>query len=341
MSAPSVTIIMPVRNEADYIKRSLTAILDQDFPLDQLEILIADGMSSDDTRDIIQDIATEHPQLTIKILDNPGQIVPTGMNIALREANHDFIIRIDGHCEIAPDYIRRCIEHLQENNVDVVGGSIETIGENLRSEAFALAMGSAFGVGNSAFRIGKDQAVLTDSVPFPAFTRSIIEKAGYYDEELVRNQDDEYNYRIRKLGGKILLSPDIHSRYYSRGSFGNLWRQYYQYGYWKVRVLQKHPFQMSLRQFVPPAFVSGLVVLSALSFIPNFRLLAIIGFLAYVTPNVMASLFIAKQHGWKYLPLLPPAFAILHISYGMGFLVGLFKFWNRWGDKTGNVGALQ
>jgi len=175
-------------------------------------------------------------------------------------------------------------------------------------------------------------------VPFPAYTREIITKVGLYDEELVRNQDDEYNYRIRAAGGKLLLAADVQSTYFSRGSLGKLWKQYFQYGFWKVRVFQKHPRQMSLRQFVPPTFVFILLVSFLLTaLLPwgwvTFALVA--G--SYFLVNLAASILTSLKKGWQHLLLLPLTFAILHISYGLGFLIGLFKFWNRWGDKSGKV----
>jgi GT2 family glycosyltransferase len=177
-----------------------------------------------------------------------------------------------------------------------------------------------------------------DSVPFPAYTREIIAKVGFYDEEMVRNQDDEYNYRIREAGGKLLLAADVQSKYYSRGSIKKLWKQYFQYGYWKVRVLQKHPRQMSLRQFVPPAFVASLIVsLIFALLIPIFWFIfaGITG--VYLFSNLLASILSAANKDWQHLFLLPIVFAILHISYGLGFLVGLVKFANRWNDKIGKV----
>lgn len=335
---PFVSLILPIRNEADYIERSLRAVLEQDYP-GEMEILVADGMSTDDTRQIIREIARQYPQHEIRILDNPGKIVPTGMNIALRQAQGEIIIRTDGHCIIAADYVRRCVEEIQRDHIDGVGGSMESIGETDAAQAIALGTSSIFGVGNSAFRTSVGKSRMVDTVPFPAYTRTIIERAGLYDEELVRNQDDEYNYRIRKLGGKIMLASGIYSKYFSRASLKGLWRQYFQYGYWKVRVLQKHPFQMSLRQFVPPVFVVSLVfsMMMLLLPVPGSRYMALIVPVLYMVFNLASSLYIATGHGWKHLKYIPIVLFILHVGYGLGFLVGLVKFWNRWGDRIGRT----
>jgi len=328
---PFVSVIMPIRNEADFIARSLGAVLAQDYPADRLEVLIADGMSTDGTRAIIAAMAADHPHIPVTVIDNPGRIVPTGFNAALARARGDVIVRVDGHCEIAPDYVSRCVQHLLEDGVDGVGGPLETVGTSALSETIALAMRSSFGVGDSAFRIGTGEAVLVDTIAFPAYTRAAVERAGPLDAELVRNQDDEYNYRLRKLGAKLLLAPDVRAKYYSRGSLRSLWRQYYQYGFYKVRVLQKHPRQMRLRQFVPPAFVASILGGAFLSPL-NKRLRALwaLEITAYAVASLMASWRIARKAGRAHFRRLPLVFSILHFSYGLGFLHGLIHFRKRW-----------
>jgi len=332
-----ISIILPIRNEELYIEKCLNTILTQNFPLNKVEVLIADGMSTDNTRSIVRDYSLEHPILEIYIIDNHHKIVSSGMNKALRQAKGDIIIRVDGHCLIAPDYITNCVNHLQNEEVDGVGGPMKSIGETALAETIAIGMSSPFGVGNSTFRTTTGITKLVDTVPFPAYTRKIIEKVGLYDEELVRNQDDEYNFRIREQGGKILLAEDVKSTYFSRGSLGDIWKQYYQYGFWKVRVLQKHPRQMSLRQFAPPVFVMTLLISAILAIFPTTRLFSLFIPILYLITNIGASIITSMKKGWKHLPLLPIVFAILHLSYGSGFLIGLIKFVNRWGDKKGKV----
>jgi len=330
-----VSVILPVRNEAENFERSLRAILSQDYPMDKMEVIVADGLSEDGTQHIVNRFQKDYPNL--KMVDNPGRIVSTGLNTALQSAKGEIIIRVDGHCEIAPDYVSCCVAYLQDEEVDVVGGSMDTEGQSYIASVIALAMSSPFGVGNSPFRTVKGKTMLVDSVPFPAYRREMIEKAGYFDEELVRNQDDEYNYRLRKQGSKILLAKDVKSKYYSRSSFHSLWRQYFQYGYWKVRVLQKHPGQMRLRQFVPLMFVLCLFVSAVLAMTTEWGVISfgmIIG--CYGIANLLASFWTARKELSKIF-LLPLAFAILHLSYGLGFLWGLAKFVHRWGDKAGMV----
>ncbi len=318
--------------------RCLQAVSDQDYLSDKVEVLIADGMSDDGTFELLQDWAGQAENRYV--FQNPGKIVPTGLNILIPKAKGEIIVRVDGHCVISSDYVTNCVRHLEQEGVDGVGGPMRTIGEDLISQVTALATSSKFGVGNSSFRTETGQTKLADTVPFPAYTHTIIEKVGLYDEELIRNQDDEYNYRIREAGGKILLAEDVKSEYYSRGSLIKLWKQYFQYGFWKVRVMQKHPRQMSLRQFVPLIFVLSVItaIVLALSVSWGWILLStILGM--YMAVNLGFSALIAAKKGWKFLVFLPAAFTIIHISYGLGFLLGLLKFVNRWNDKTGKVPA--
>ncbi|MDX2031494.1 MAG: glycosyltransferase family 2 protein [Blastocatellia bacterium] len=330
-AAPFVSVLLPIRNEARHIESALGAVLAQDYPADRMEVIVIDGLSDDGTRERVEAAAARDAR--VRLLDNPRRIVPTGMNLATARARGDVLIRVDGHCEIARDYVRRCVAHLRDDGVDGVGGPVTTIGETPLSEVIALAMSSRFGVGDSSFRTVTDRTMLADTVPFPAYTRAIIDRVGPYDEELVRNQDDDYNYRLRKLGAKVLLAADIRSRYYSRGTIRRLWRQYFQYGFWKVRVMQKHPRQMRPRQFAPPTFVFALLaaaLLAIFSVAGAWPLGLVAG--AYALANLAASAQAARGKGARTLLILPVVFATLHVAYGLGFLAGLLRFWNRWGD---------
>ncbi len=333
-SVPTVSVVMPIRNEADFIARSLGAVLAQDYPADRFDVLVADGCSDDGTTEIVRKMAAADSR--VRLLENRGRIVATGLNQALAVATGEIVVRVDGHCEIAPDYVRHCVAHLVAGEADGVGGPLETIGQTPVARAIAVAMSSQFGVGNSAFRTVTGRSMIVDTVAFPAYTRAVMDRVGPFDVELVRNQDDEYNYRLRKRGGRLLLAADVHARYYSRSSLRSLWRQYFQYGYWKVRVLQKHPRQMRPRQFIPALFVSALLagVVTSPWTAGRLWLAAVAGL--YVVANLAATLAsrsrVPDATGRMVLPI---AFAILHASYGSGCLVGLLKFWNRWrGEDT-------
>jgi succinoglycan biosynthesis protein ExoA len=329
LNRPFVSVIMPVRNEEDHIARSLGSLLDQTYPHSRMEIVVADGMSVDTTRSVVTSIA-KNSAIAVKIVDNEKMTAAAGLNCALARSGGEIIIRIDGHCEVDPDYVSSCVDLLVSRRAEGVGGPIETIGETERARSIATAMSSSFGVGGSAFRTVDDREMYTDTVAFPGYTRKVIERVGPFNEELVRDQDDEYNFRIRKDGGRILLSPKIRSRYYSRGTFRSLWRQYYQYGYWKVRLLQMHPRQMSLRHFVPAVFVSSLLFLAAGSTISNvLRVAFACTILAYATANFLSAFQVAKESP-KSIPAVMWSVIILHTSYGCGFLVGLARFWRKW-----------
>ncbi|MEP7036986.1 MAG: glycosyltransferase family 2 protein [Acidobacteriota bacterium] len=336
---PFVSVIMPVRNEAEFIECGLRAIFAQTYPSDLLEIIIADGESTDETRSIIESLGNE-TEIPIKIVNNPKRIAPTGLNLAVSNAEGEIIVRVDGHCEIEPEYVANCVKYLQLGKAEGVGGPIETVGETTSAQAIAIAMSSTFGVGGSAFRTIDDREMYVDTVAFPGYKKETLEKVGAFNEELIRNQDDEYNYRLRKAGGRMLLAPDIRSRYYSRSTFKSLWRQYFQYGYWKVRVMQMHPKQMSLRQFIPFCFVSAIIVFGILGIffgIARWTLFIILGL--YIMANLAATIKAVQKTKITALPYIFVSFAILHISYGLGFILGLFAFRNRWRENKNNTVA--
>jgi glycosyltransferase involved in cell wall biosynthesis len=328
-----VTVIMPIRNEAAFIARSLGAVLDQDYPAERLEVVIADGMSTDATREVVRSLADARPAIAVRIVDNPAQIVPTGFNRALAVARGDIIVRVDGHTIIAPDYVSECVAALRRSGADNVGGRMDPVSEGTFGRAAAQATASRFGVGGARFHYS-DIEEWVDTVYMGAWPRTVFQNIGLFDEEQVRNQDDEFNYRLLSRGGRILLSPRIRSLYYNRSTPRSLWRQYFQYGYWKVRVMQKHPGQMRPRHFVPPAFVAtvGLgVLLAPVSSIFAKVLLAAVG--SYISASIVASVIVGWGEPLAQAVMLPVAFATLHVSYGLGFLAGLLRFATRWRDR--------
>ncbi len=327
---PFVSVIMPVRNEGDFIQRSLGAVLAQDYPHDRLEVLVADGRSNDDTRAWVQAGAASG-DFPVTLVDNPGLFVPHGFNRALSKAQGSIIVRVDGHTLIAPDYVTRCVETLERTDADNVGGRMNAIGRGAFGEAVALATSSPFGVGGARFHYSTREEWV-DTVYMGAWRRETFERIGCFDEELVRNQDDEFNYRLRAQGGKILLNPQIRSEYYNRSTFRSLLRQYYQYGLYKVRVMQKHPQQMRPRQLVPLALVLFMIAGGLLALVwAAFRPFWAAGLAAYGAAVLAASMVVSARAGWRHFLLLPVVFVSLHLSYGLGFLRGLSRFRNRWG----------
>ena len=249
---PKVSVLLPIRNEQLSIEPCLQSIFCQDYPQDCMEIIVADGCSEDQTREVIQKLQVLYPNLIL--VDNPGSIVPTGLNAAITQSTGEFIVRVDGHTNIASDYVVECVNALQKTGADNVGGKMDAEGKTPFGKATAYATSSPFGVGGARFHYS-DKEEWVDTVYLGAWPRKVFERIGMFDEEMVRDQDDEFNYRLLENGGKILLSPKIQSKYTPRSTPKTLWKQYYQYGFWKVRVLQKHPFQMRPRQFIPPLFM--------------------------------------------------------------------------------------
>ena len=334
---PFVSIVMPIRNEAKSILAALDSLAAQDIPTDRMEIVIADGMSSDETRANVLTFQKDHPSLEVLVIDNPRKIVPIGLNLAIQASKGEFILRADGHTIFPNNYVRLCVLTLKSTNAANVGGRMVAMGETSFGKAAALATSSPFGIGGAFFHYGSHGAWV-DSVYLGCWSREIFRTIGLFDEELVRDQDDEFNYRLRSHGGRIWFNPDIQSRYTSRSSPKSLFKQYFQYGFWKVRVLQKHPGQMSPRQFVPPVFVLSLLVSLVLSLAVPWAWWVLAGIVgAYLLANLTASLLTALRTRLHAPWLLPLAFSILHLAYGLGFLVGLVRFAGRWGDKIGKV----
>ena len=324
-SFPFVSIIMPIRNESIFIERAIKSILNQGWPAEKMEILVVDGISDDGTREIVEKLSQADHR--IKMLDNPLRIVPTAINIGLAAARGNLFIRIDGHAEVAPDFIRKSIKSLREHpDAWVVGGYIETVANNYIGQVIASAMRSPIGVGNSRFRLG-DYEGWVDTLAFGTHHKWIVDKIGYFDEELVRNQDDEFNLRIILAGGKIWMSKSIRSKYFSRGSLRKLWRQYFQYGFWRIRTLQKHKKPAMLRQLVPLLFVLSILLLGLAGFLwkPFWILLGAEAVL-YLTGLIAGAFEVGQKTGWLYAPLAPLVFVILHFGYGFGSLWGIIRF---------------
>ena len=331
---PAVSIIVPCRNERDHIEACLRSILGQDPPPGGFEIIVADGMSDDGTRDILRRLAEEEPRL--HIVDNPGRIVSTGLNAAIRAARGEIIVRMDAHTEYSADYVRECIAILKETGADNVGGAARTKATSYVQSAICAAYHSAFSVGGARFHNVEYEGYL-DTVTYGCWPRRVFDRIGLFDEELVRNQDDEFNLRLIRAGGKIWQSPRIRSWYKPRGSLASLFRQYVQYGYWKVRVIRKHKIPASVRHLIPGCFLLSLILLSLASPwwpLAQWGLLGLMGI--YAVANLAASIFAAARRDWILLPLLPVVFASFHFGYGYGFLRGIWDFviFRRTSDRS-------
>ena len=329
-NTPYVSIIMPIRNEAAFIERSLGSLLMQDYPPERMEILVADGMSEDGTRQIVQHLIAKTSHPLVCLLDNPSRIIPTGLNRAIRQAKGQVIVRIDGHTLVASDYISEGIATLWRTGADNVGGVASSVGEGWIGETIALAYSLRFGVGGALFRRATTETE-ADTVYMGIFRRDVFDRVGLFDEELIRNQDIELNGRIRRAGGRIILSPQLRTTYFHRHSIGTLWRQNYTNGLWLFPTLAKTASALSWRHFVPLAFVSSLLLSAIASLtLPGgwLALIAIGG--SYLVATAVVSINAARKYGWRFVFSLPVVFATLHFSYGMGSLNGLSQRVGRW-----------
>lgn len=325
IDVPLVSVILPVRNEEQFIQRCLSSVLSQNYPADRMEVILVDGRSDDNTQTLARRSFAGSTLHTCMILDNPLRNTSAALNLGIRAALGEVIVRVDGHTLLAEDYVTRCVRALAETGADNVGGPMRAVGETTIARAIALATGSPFGVGNARFHYAVTPGWV-DTVYLGAFRHSVFERIGLFDTELVRNQDDEFNFRLIRAGGKIWLDPEIRSTYSARASLPALTRQYFAYGFWKVRVIQKHGRPASWRHLVPPAFVAVLVLAAFLSaLLDSFVPLALV-VLPYLFVALAASFLVARASGWRYFVSIPFAFAAMHLAYGFGFLAGICHF---------------
>ncbi len=343
--APLVSVILICRCEALHIRAALASILAQESPEGGFEIVVADGLSDDGTREALAEIAGADPR--VRMIDNPAQLTAAGLNAAIRAAAGQILVRMDAHTRYAPDYLRQCVSVLRSTGADNVGGPWIAQAGNYAGEAIAAAFQSRFAAGGARSHLPHYEGEV-DTVYLGCWRKEVFQRFGGFDEALVRNQDDEHNLRIIRGGGRIWQSPKIRSCYHSRTSLKGLFRQYLQYGYWKVQVIRKHGKPASLRHLVPGVFVLTLLLLvlacglgvAASSLWPattvpgsvSSRLLtpALAGLVTlvslYTLALLLASLQTAWRTKWKLLPALPFVFCGYHFGYGIGFLKGVLDF---------------
>ncbi|HVU11789.1 MAG TPA: glycosyltransferase family 2 protein [Phototrophicaceae bacterium] len=320
MQTPLVTVIMPVRNEAEWIARSVGAVLAQDYPPEQVEILLADGCSDDQTVSIVQGLRDAS---RVRVLANPQRIQSAGLNRALAAASGDVIVRVDGHTVIAPDYLRCCVETLRLTGAECVGGSIEPVGLTTMGRIIAAASKSPFAV-PTIFRVSR-RSQDVDTVYLGAWPRRVFDAGLRFDENLIANEDYEFNYRLRHAGGHIFFSTELCSEYHGRQSLPALARQYFRYGFWKPKTLIKHPSSLRLRQLAAPALIAFLILCVFLSGLnPTIRVLGLSGAALYLVTNLAFSLSVAWRDNWWMLPRLPLVFLTIHLCWGSGFWLGMF-----------------
>ncbi len=325
---PEVSVIVPCYNEERTIQLLLEAILHQTYPARQMEVIISDAMSSDQTRARILSFHADHPELAVEIVDNPRRTIPSALNEALKAARGETIVRLDAHCVPRPDYVERCVDALKAGAGENVGGvwNIKPGAPDWIGRAIAVAAAHPLGVGDAQYR-HTQRAQSVDTVPFGSFRRDLLQRIGFYDEDLLANEDYEWNARLRQIGGKVWLDPAICSTYFARPNLGALMRQYWRYGFWKVRMLRRYPATLRWRQAMPPIFVLGLLGLAVLS--PFFRwatalLIAFLGIYSIIL--LIVGIQTARRQSDSGLILgVPIAIAVMHLSWGGAFLWSLLN----------------
>lgn len=322
-----ISVVVPIYNEEKYIDRCVQSIVDQDYPHDDMEVVFADGMSTDRTREILSGWAQRYPFL--RVVDNPQRTVSYALNAAIRAAQGDIIIRLDAHAVFPQNYFSVLVRHLETLSADNVGGVCRTLpaDDTPLCRAIAAVLSHPFGMGNSYFRIGASEIREVDTVPFGCFRRSIFDKVGFFDEELIRNQDDEFNARIIQNGGKIYLIPQLVIDYFARQTVRGIASMFYQYGLFKPLVNKKLGKPATVRQFFPPLFVLGIVFGSALSFLSYPIAYAFSAVIAlYLLISMVLSLRTAlKEECPDLFFYMFWLFFIVHFCYGFGYLHGLVK----------------
>ena len=308
---------MPIRNEEDFIGQTLKSIIEQDYPKEKIELVIADGDSNDGTISEINKLKKEFYNL--KILRNKDKSMPKGFNLALNSSKSDIVLMLGGHSIVPKNYISKSVKNLKNYNSSCAGGVIEAIGDGFWGNVIARSISSFFGIGNVSFRLKNSKSGYVNSIPFGCYKRSIFDIIGVLDEELIRNQDDEFNFRLTQSGYKIWQDSSLVIKYFCRISLKKLFNQYLQYGVYKVRVIQKRRALISFRHVIPSLFLISL-------FIP---VISIYVFLAYFLSGLFFSIKINKFNFTK-LFACQITFFIIHLSYGLGFIFGQFKFINKW-----------
>ena len=319
----TVSFVMPVRNEEEYIRVSLQSLVEQNYPANECEIIVVDGQSSDRTREIIEAIRERSPQ--VRCLDNRAGIVPTGMNIGVRAALGEVIIRADGHNVYPPDYAANCVKYLEETGADNVGGPWVTVAadKGFSARLVVAVLSSPFGVGNSKFRTSREEGFV-DTVPFGAFRKEIFERVGMYNEKLVRNQDNDLNARIRKAGGRIYLTPVLTTHYYPVKNFQGLLKYAFKTSKWHIFTLRENRESMGVRHLAPGIFLMLLLLLLPISFVNATASAFLVGVLcAYILMGFYFSLRAKTEGNWDVAAVQPFATMCFHIAYGAGTLFGL------------------
>lgn len=321
-----VSVVIPVRNEEKYIAKCVESVLNQDFPKKDMELILVDGASEDRTVAIIEGFTAKYD--FIRLCENPRKTVQHALNIGIKNAVGRYVVRMDAHSEYASDYVSECVRHLEKTNAANVGGPMIARGKTRLQKVIAAAYHSPFALGGGKFH-DENYEGYADTVYLGAFKRETLLRLGLYDEALPRNEDDDLNLRILEGGGKVYVTPKIKSVYYPRSRYGALFKQYFEYGLWKVAFIKKHGNFARLSHLVPVLFFLFVAMFSVLSL---FSGLACLTFAVVMLIYLSLSFYFSLKS--KYLRRfcdklrLVWVHFVLHIAYGAGFFCGIFKFWN-------------
>ena len=332
-AAAGVSVIIPMRNEERYIVACLQSLMNQTYPAECYEIIVVDGNSSDRSVELVGQLAGTGTQ--VRLLSNPAGIVPSAMNLGIRSAQGEIIVRADAHTVYPANYIENCVHYLETTGADNVGGPVITVASNQSAGAQLVAaiLSNKFGVGNSQFRTGMHEGYV-DTVPFGTFRKQLFSQVGFFDESLVRNQDNELNARIRRAGGKIYQTPVLSTQYFPPDNFFQLIRQTYRNSQWHFFTLRRTNTAFGVRHFMPAIFFCVFALLAALSL---FSLTTIapsgLGPAAWLAFGLLAVIYLAAAiyFSWRSPETVPAAvkvrmpiaFLIFHLAYGCGILSGL------------------
>ena len=318
-----ISFIIPCRNEINYIENTITSILNQRLIENDIEIIVVDGLSEDGTREKIISLIKTYSRVVL--IDNFKKITPVALNLGVKYASGDYIFILGAHSHIDAYYVYFSLKIFEENaNVSCAGGPISSIGINSLGKAIALAMSSSIGVGNAKHRF-PDYEGYAEMACFPVFKREVFDQVGLFDESLIRNQDDDFCFRLRKKGGKVYISPSVKSFYYVRDDIQSLFKQYFEYGYWRIVLLRKHKTPIALRQQVPFLFFLTMFILFLYGTISTNLLIAFFLPVVYLGTILIYSLKILMVKKVKYTYWLPIVIPILHFSYAYGFFFGIIK----------------
>ncbi|MEZ4368703.1 MAG: glycosyltransferase family 2 protein [Kofleriaceae bacterium] len=320
MALPTVSIVMPAFNEEAYIEACIRSVQAQDYPRDKLEILVADGRSTDRTRALLDELAAADPR--IRTIDNPDRLQAPGLNRLVVESTGDVIVRMDVHCEYAPSYVRRCVEALERTGADNVGGAQRARAKTHFQRALCAALDSPLGVGGARYRSATAEGFV-DTVFLGAFRRRVFETVGLWDPGAITNEDAELNQRILAAGGKVYLSPQIEVHYYPRASLRALAQQYFRYGRGRARTVLKHRELPTVRPLIPFALVTGA---AAMVLTPPAWPLVPPAVAGYLLATGVEAIRVGRRAGLAAIPTVWTIFPVLHAAHGAGFAAGLVRY---------------